>query len=146
MWMSALLAGETETTTKKVIASWNDFFKDYSKTQWLGKVFEVISIVMYIIMGLVGAAGAIYAIYLGIKLARADESGQREECKKHLITVCIAVAVTIVFVLFFNILLPMLVGAIIGQGMNANGDLLNSNGNVIKKGAQIGLNFIKSLL
>lgn len=96
-----------------VVASWAEFFGIADKTEknWLGETFNAISIVMYIIMGLVGAAGAIYAIYLGVQLARAEEQGQRDDKKKHLITVVIAIAVTIVFVLFFNILLPMILSA-----------------------------------
>ena len=65
-------------------------------------------------MGLVGAAGAIYAIYLGIQLAKADDQSKRDEAKKHLITVLIAVAVTVVLVLFFNLLLPEIIKAFLG--------------------------------
>ena len=84
---------------------------DYS---WMASIFNVVSIVLYIILGLAGAAGAIYAIYLGIELARADEQGKRDDAKKHLITVLIAVAVTIVLILFFNLLLPEIVKAFMG--------------------------------
>ncbi len=111
-----------------LLAGWSDIFSvpdgvkpdkvpqyvtDYS---WMGQIFDAVSIVLYIIMGLVGAAGAIYAIYLGIQLARAEDQSKRDEAKKHLITVLIAVAVTIVLVLFFNLLLPEIVKAFIGDG------------------------------
>ena len=79
--------------------------------EWMSDVFGPISIVMYIIMGVVGAAGAIYAIYLGFQLAKAEDQSKRDEAKKHLITVIIAVAITIVLVLFFNELLPLIVNA-----------------------------------
>ena len=110
----------------KLLAGWGDLINTEvgAKYEWMGDVFGAIEIVMYILMGLVGAAGAIYAIYLGINLARAEEQGKRDDCKKHLITVFIAVAVTIVFVLFFNLLLPMIVKAIIGKGIDKNGNLL----------------------
>ena len=85
---------------------------------WMGNVFGTISIVLYVIMGLVGAVGAIYAIYLGVQLARADEQGKRDDAKKHLITVLITVAVTVVLVLFFNELLPLIVQAFIGTDIN----------------------------
>ncbi len=85
---------------------------------WMGNVFGTISIVLYVIMGLVGAVGAIYAIYLGVQLARADEQGKRDDAKKHLITVLIAVAVTVVLVLFFNELLPLIVQAFIGTDIS----------------------------
>ncbi len=94
----------------------SDNIADASKYKyaWVGDVFGPISIVMYILMGLVGAAGAVYAIYLGIMLAKAEDQSKREEARKHLITVLIAVACTVVLVLFFNELLPLIVEALIG--------------------------------
>ena len=41
-----------------------------------------------------------------------------DDAKKHLITVLIAVAVTIVLVLFFNLLLPLIVKAFIGPSIS----------------------------
>lgn len=101
-------------------AGWIDIFtkpSDYTGTEnyeWMGQIFNAISIVLYIIMGIVGAAGAIYAIYLGVQLARAEEQGKRDDAKKHLVTVLIAVGVTIALVLFFNLLLPEIVKAFLG--------------------------------
>lgn len=113
-----------------LLAGWGDIFKmpegykaavqsssstytpwDY---EWMNTVFGTVTTVLYIIMGLVGAAGAIYAIYLGIQLARADEQGKRDEAKKHLITVLIAVGATVALILFFNLLLPEIVKAFVG--------------------------------
>ena len=101
-------------TKISTLAGWTDLFPETNeKYKWMGQIFGTISIVLYIIMGIVGAAGAIYAIYLGIQLARADEQSKRDDAKKHLITVLIAVAVTIVLVLFFNLLLPEIVKAFV---------------------------------
>lgn len=102
-----------------VASSWSDYFKnledklgDYSGTyEVLNSLFNILSIVLWVVLGIVGAVGAIYAIYLGVKLARADEQGKREEAKKHLITVAIAIGVTVVLILFFNIFLPMILDA-----------------------------------
>ena len=80
---------------------------------WMSQVFGPISIVLWVILGLVGAAGAIYAIYVGIQLARADEQGKRDEAKKHLITLFIAIAVTIALIVFFNELMPTILSAIL---------------------------------
>ena len=107
------------TKISTLLAGWGDLFPESDETYgWMGQIFGTISIVLYIIMGIVGAAGAIYAIYLGIQLARADEQSKRDDAKKHLITVLIAVAVTIVLVLFFNLLLPLIVKAFIGPSIN----------------------------
>lgn len=101
--------------------SWSDFFKNLNLSTTgdnggiytvLNDVFNILSIVLWVVLGLVGAIGAIYAIYLGVKLARADEQGKRDEAKKHLITVAIAVGVTIVLILFFNTFLPMILSAV----------------------------------
>lgn len=96
------------------LLGWADMFtgKQYG---WMGNIFGTISIVLYVIMGLVGAAGAVYAIYLGVQLARAEDQGKREDAKKHLITVLVSVAVTVVLILFFNELLPLIVQAFIGK-------------------------------
>ena len=80
---------------------------------WLSNVFGPILIVLWIILGLVCAAGAVYAIYVGIQLARADEQGKRDEAKKHLIYVLIAIAVTAVLIVFFNELLPLILEQVI---------------------------------
>ncbi len=85
---------------------WTGFSGDY---EWMNKVFDALGIALYIILALVGAAGVIYSIYLGIQLARAEDQSKRDDAKKHLITVIIAVAVSLLLVLFFNELLPLIV-------------------------------------
>ena len=111
------------TKISTLLAGWTDLFpKTDEKYGWMNSIFGTISIVLYIIMGVVGAAGAVYAIYLGIQLARADEQSKRDDAKKHLITVLIAVAVTIVLVLFFNLLLPMIVDAFVEVPTEISGE------------------------
>ena len=83
--------------------------KGMEKYGWLNDLFEVLNPILYAIMAVVGAAGAIYAIILGVNLAKAEDTSKRDEAKKHLITVLIAVAVTIALILFFNELLPMII-------------------------------------
>lgn len=86
----------------------------------LNSVFNVLSIVLWVILGIVGAVGAIYAIWLGIKLAKAEDQGKRDEAKKHLIAVAIAIGVTVVLILFFNTFLPAILSAF---GLNEPQDL-----------------------
>lgn len=76
---------------------------------WLTQLFDVLYPLLYAIMAVAAAAGAIYAVVLGINLARADDQSKRDEAKKRLITVIIAVAVTILLVVFFNELLPLII-------------------------------------
>ena len=98
--------------------NWNDFFEKYggvneNQYEVLQQVFSIISIILWVALGIVGAVGAVYAIYLGFQLARADEQGKRDDAKKHLITVVIAIGVTIALVLIFNTFMPALVSAFV---------------------------------
>lgn len=107
----------------ETVSSWSGYFKKYleGKTgdtgtmEILEKVFNVISVVMWVVLGIVGAIGAIYAIYLGVQLARAEDQGKRDDAKKHLITVFIAIGVTVALILVFNIFLPMLLSAFVKE-------------------------------
>ena len=107
---------------------WKGFFQGFQTEadgygdsfEVLNSVFNVLSIVLWVILGIVGAVGAIYAIWLGIKLAKAEDQGKRDEAKKHLIAVAIAVGVTVVLILFFNTFLPAILSAF---GLNEPQDL-----------------------
>lgn len=94
---------------------------------WMQQLFTVLYPLLYAIMAVAAAAGAVYAIVLGINLARADDQSKRDEAKKRLITVIIAVAVTILLVVFFNELLPLIIEAFISpEGEN---QVITSNSN-----------------
>lgn len=99
-----------------VVTSWSQYINQYlpessDSKEVLEKVFNIVSIVLWVVLGIVGTVGAVYAIYLGVQLARADEQGKRDDAKKHLITVCIAIGVTLALILVFNTFLPMLISA-----------------------------------
>lgn len=107
--------------------SWTDFINNMSgledQKELLGQVFNIISIVLWVVLAIVGAIGSIYAIYLGVQLARADEQGKRDDAKKHLITTVIAVGVTVALILVFNIFLPMILDAFkVGQSVEGGGN------------------------
>ena len=108
-------------------ASWTEFIDgmtglETSQRELLGQVFDIISIVLWVVLAIVGAIGSIYAIYLGVQLARADEQGKRDDAKKHLITTVIAVGVTVALILVFNIFLPMLLDAFnVGSSVSEGG-------------------------
>ena len=75
------------------------------------QVFTTVETILWIIIGIVGLAAVVYAVYLGIQLARAEDQSKRDEAKKHLITVIIAVGVTLALILVFNTFLPALLSA-----------------------------------
>ncbi len=74
-------------------------------------MFNVLYPILYAILAVVGAAGIIYAIVLGVNLARAEDQSKRDESKKRLITTLIAIVITVALVIFFNELFPMILEA-----------------------------------
>ena len=78
---------------------------------WLRPLIETLSTVLWVALALVGAAGAIYAVYVGIKMARAESAEQREENKKRLINIIVSIVVVLVLILFFNGFLPGILSA-----------------------------------
>ncbi|MBQ8444428.1 MAG: hypothetical protein IJX25_03660 [Clostridia bacterium] len=100
-----------------VTFSWDAYFNaifggaETDAAQAAAQAVNIIETALWIIIGIVGLAAVIYAVYLGFNLARASEQGKRDEAKKHLITVIIAIVVTLVLVIFFLYLLPGILGA-----------------------------------
>ena len=64
--------------------SWTEFINQHLGGQegqwgsWLIPFLNVLSTVLWVLLILVGAAGSIYAIYVGVKMARAESAEQRE--------------------------------------------------------------------
>lgn len=95
------------------VASWQDLLKDLGPeyASWLPSLMTTLSTVLWVLLALVGAAGGIYALYIGIKMARAESADQREENKKRLINIVVSIVVVIVLIIFFNTFLPMILDA-----------------------------------
>ncbi len=93
--------------------SWSEFFGSYAgnASEAVTQACQWITAGVWIVFGLAGLAGVIYSIYLGVQLARADDQSKRDDAKKHLVTVIIAIAVTLVLVLFFLHILPAIISA-----------------------------------
>lgn len=79
---------------------------------WLSTLLGVVDTILWVVLILVGAVGAIYAVYVGVKMARADSAEAREESKKRLINIIVSIAVTAGLILFFNILLPVILSSL----------------------------------
>ena len=86
---------------------------------WVTKILVPISTVLWVLLILVGAAGSIYAVYVGVKMARAESQEQRDENKKRLINIIISIVVVIVLIIFFNSFLPMILDSLGIFGSNA---------------------------
>ena len=104
--------------------SWTGFFSEMLGNSEAGtagneavtKALDWVTNGVWILFGLVGLAGVIYSIYLGIQLARAEDQSKRDDAKKHLTTVIIALGVTLLLVVFFLHLLPAIVYAFSNVG------------------------------
>ena len=98
-----------------VVTSWGQYIEIIDKDgTWLSTLVNSITWILWIVLILVGAVGAIYAIWLGVQIAKAESADAREEAKKKIIYTVIAIAVTVALILFFNVLLPMILGSFEG--------------------------------
>ncbi len=80
---------------------------------WVPTLFNTIINVLVPIIAVVAAAGTIWAIYIGIQMARADSQDKRDESKKRLISLIIGIAIMIVLILFFTTLLGPIIKSVI---------------------------------
>lgn len=78
---------------------------DYS---WVKPLVTAIKGVLAPILIIVAAAGSIYAIVLGVNMARAESTDKREEAKKRLVGVIIGVVAMVALILFFFFVFPMI--------------------------------------
>ena len=88
--------------------------------QWVEQVRDAIKSVLWPILIVVAAAGSIYAIVLGVNMARADSTEKREEAKKRVVNVLIGMAIIIGLILllelFMGPVLEQLLPSIAGGG------------------------------
>ena len=78
---------------------------------WLQDVYNTLPAILYSILALVGGAGTVYAIILGINLARSDSDDKRKTASTRLRNTVIGVCVLLVLVIFINVFLPMILKA-----------------------------------
>lgn len=91
-----------------------DLDKDFG---WVKKLNDALKTVLVPILSVVAAAGAIYAVVIAIQMAKADSGEKREEAKKRLISVIVAVVVLAVLILFFLVLMPLILKSVLeGRG------------------------------
>lgn len=120
-----------------LLHGWN-IFQQNSDFYWVSQLFDYLGPILYAIMAVVGAAGAVYAIVLGVNLAKAEDQSKRDEAKKRIITTIISIAVVVALVIFFNELLPLIVSAVATPG-----ELPDNTGTQGDQGGQILLSLLK---
>ena len=93
---------------------WNpDTGKFEGAYAWLNPLMKILGDVLIPILIVLATAGIIYAIYLGVMMAKAEDESKREEAKKRIINVVIAIAIVVVLIaLFYGIraALPSIIG------------------------------------
>lgn len=73
---------------------------------WVRQIVEAIKTILVPVLSIVAAAGIVWAIVLGVQMARADSTDRREECKKRLIGLIVGIVVLVVVMMFFLFLFP----------------------------------------
>ena len=107
--MSTLLA-ETETPTNK----WG----------WVTEITNFLKTLLPYLLIVVATAGTIYAVILGVKMARAEDASAREEAKKRIINFIIALAVTVLLIVLLQLFvtyLPTWLGITLPDGSVTGG-------------------------
>ena len=85
-----------------------------SQYGWVESIYSGIMTILVPILAIVSAAGIIWAIVLGVNMARADSTDKREECKKRLIFLIIGIVVLVVLIIFFTTLFPLIIKSTVG--------------------------------
>ena len=97
MSMSALLVDYYDTST------WP------KEWQWLGEIVNFLNTVLPYVIIVAATAGVIYAVILGVNMAKAEDASKREEAKKRIINFVIALVITIVLILVLGLFMRNLV-------------------------------------
>ncbi len=71
-------------------------------------VLEVVNAILWPLIAIVGSVGMIYCIFLGIKVAKADEQNSRERAKKDLVGAVIGFLLIFVLIVALKIAMPIL--------------------------------------
>ena len=88
-------------------------FPTESDYAFLNPILSTMEAILVPIMILVATAGMIYAVVLGVNLARADSTDKREEAKKRLINAIVGLVVIVALILVLQLIvryLPVWIG------------------------------------
>lgn len=70
---------------------------------WFSEAYNTLSPILYSILAVVGTSGAIYAIVLGVNLAKSENDEKRKAAIARLRNTIIGVCVLLILVLFINL-------------------------------------------
>ena len=73
------------------------------RLEFLNAIVSTLDAILTPLLIVVATAGSIYAVILGVNMARAETADRREEAKKRIINAVVALGVTIVLILLLNL-------------------------------------------
>lgn len=88
--------------TTMLLDSFADKYKG-TEFEWVVTLRDAINTVTWPLLIIVAAAGTIYAVVLGVNMARADSTEKREEAKKRVISVLVGMAIIIGLILLLKL-------------------------------------------
>ena len=112
---------------------------------FLNETYKVLPDILWAMMAIVGGAGCVYAIILGINLAKAESEDKRKTASTRLKNTVIGVAVLIFLVLFINILLPLILRGIWPKSVLTEQqyqDMMNGTGGSVTNAIRTALSLI----
>ena len=83
---------------------------------WLNDVYNTLPMILYTILAVVGGAGSVYAVILGVNLAKSESDEKRRYAAYRIRNTVIGVAILLVLVLFINLALPAILRAFLRYG------------------------------
>ena len=83
----------------------------YGGFSWLNEVYNTLPDILLYMVAAVGAVGTVYAIILGVNMAKSDSDEKRKTAANRLKNTIIGVVVLIVLVAFLNYILPLIINA-----------------------------------
>ena len=72
--------------------------------KFMKTICDALNTLLWPILIIVASVGSIYSIFLGINMAKAEDTSKRDEARKRLINTIIAMAITIVIILFIQLI------------------------------------------
>lgn len=79
---------------------------------WLNDVYSVLPDILWAMLAVLGGAGAVYAIFLGVNLAKSESDDKRKAAANRIKNTIIGIGVLLILVLLVNIFLPMILAAV----------------------------------
>lgn len=79
---------------------------------FLNETYATLPTILWLMLAFIGGAGCVYAVVLGVNLAKAESDDKRKAASTRLRNTIIGIATLLVLVVFINVLLPLILKAI----------------------------------